>query len=466
MDKLIYAADLFCGAGGTSTGLAIAAEQQGLNLQLTAINHWERAVETHSYNHPWAHHLQASLDGLKPSKIIPGGYLDLLVASPECTHHSNARGGKPRDDQSRASAWHILHWCQELYVRNMIVENVPEFVNWGPLGVSGKPLKSKRGHAFHAFVNSMKAIGYKVSWQVVNCANFGDATTRRRFFMIATRNRKRPTFPEYTHGENTTPDIFGQVLKPWKPAHEIIDWSIPGHSIFLRPGDVKAAGLKIRRPLADKTLKRIATGIERYWGEWAKPFLVMLYGTGEVRRVDRPLATVTANGTHIGLCSPFISILKGQSKVRDVSQGLPTITTNQHLYLCQPLILPQDARGKVRTVAEGLPTITTTGAHGLLRPFVIKYYGTGRYTTVDCPLDTITTADRFGLVRPMVVEMNDSQYLIDILFRMLTPKELAAAHSFPETYNFCGTKSEVIKQIGNSVPVGTASALCTSRLAA
>lgn len=144
MSKIIHAADLFCGAGGTSTGLRMAAEALGLNLKLTAVNHWETAIETHAANHPWAEHLCTSLEGLKPSAAVPGGKLDLLVASPECTHHSIARGGRPRCDQSRASAWHVLHWCQELYIRNLLIENVPEFASWGPLSESGKPIKSMR----------------------------------------------------------------------------------------------------------------------------------------------------------------------------------------------------------------------------------------------------------------------------------------------------------------------------------
>lgn len=504
MGKIIYAADLFCGAGGTSTGLALAAEQLGLNLKLTAINHWARAIQTHSTNHPWANHICTGLDGLKPSKVIPGGKLDLLVASPECTHHSVARGGKPMDDQSRASAWHVLHWAQELYVRNILIENVPEFMEWGPLGADKKPLKSKKGSTFHAFVNALRSLGYRVDHRIINCANFGDATTRRRFFLFAQRGNRRPVWPEFTHGENLEPDIFGQSLKPWKPAKDVIDWNNPGHSIFLSQDDVKKAGLKIKRPLAENTLRRIAIGIERYWGDWAKPFLVMLYGTNDVRMVERPLATVTANGGHIGLCRPFIIPAAHSSdahRVRGIDQPLSTIVTKSDHYMVQPLILPQDARGKVRTVDEALPTIATAGAHamiepfivgaggseyaakprscnvpfntvltnnrqGVVQPFIVKYYGTGKVTSIDAPLDTVTADDRFGLVKPVMFDIEGEKYLFDILFRMLAPDELAAAHSFPQDYKFAGTKTEVVRQIGNSVPVETSKALCKVRLAA
>ncbi len=505
MGKVIKAADLFCGAGGTSTGLALAAEEMGLNLQLTAINHWDRAIETHSTNHPWANHMCTGLDGIKPSKVIPGGKLDLLVASPECTHHSNARGGKPMDDQSRASAWHVLHWCQELYVRNILIENVTEFKKWGPLGEDRKPLKSKIGHTYQAFVNALRSLGYRVEEKIINCANYGDATTRRRCFIMAQRGNRRPLWPEITHGQDSAPDIFGQSLKLWKPAREIIDWNIPGHSIFLTPEDVKESGLKIKRPLAENTIKRIATGIRRFWGEWAEPFLVMLYGTNDVRRVDRPLATVTASGGHIGLCRPFVTIFKGQSNVRSVDEGLPTITTQQHLYLCQPFMMAtgqtggsdsrtrsihdpvstlvtkaeqclvqpfivsaahEGANSHIKSIDTPMPTMTTKRNQCVVQPFLVKYNRTGRPISIDAPLDTVTTDDRYGLVRPQLFEIGGERYLIDILFRMLTPAELAAAHSFPSDYIFAGTKEEIVKQIGNSVPVETSKALCKARLAA
>lgn len=133
MTATIVAADLFCGAGGTSTGLALACQALGRKLRLVAVNHWDIAIETHAKNHPWAEHHCASLDHMDPCKAVPGGRLDILTASPECTHHSNARGGKPRSDQSRASAWVVLKWIQELRPSNVIIENVKEFMGWGPL---------------------------------------------------------------------------------------------------------------------------------------------------------------------------------------------------------------------------------------------------------------------------------------------------------------------------------------------
>lgn len=502
MGKIIEAADLFCGAGGMSTGLGFAANHFGKDLNLVAINHWERAIESHSANFPFANHFCTGIGELKPSKAVPGGKLDLLVASPECTHHSIARGGKPYDDQSRSSAWHVLHWCQELYVRNIIMENVPEFTNWGPLGADRKPLKSKKGQTFLAFLNALKSLGYSVDWKMLTCADYGDATTRKRFFLMARRGNKRIRWPEPTHFSAPETDLFGSKQKPWVPAKDIIDWTIPGHSLFLTPEDVKNHGLRIKRPLVPNTIKRIEAGIKKYWGDWAEPFLVMLYGSNNTRSINRPLPTATANGNHIGLCQPFIAILKGQSKVRSIDSSLPALTTNRHLYLCEPFILPQHSGGSPRSTNSPVSTICTESRgisvvspfivpaahsgdtrnysidiplstivgkpdHYLVDPFIVKYYGSGTNAdTIDKPISTVTGDDRFGLVRPMLIQIGEEKYLLDILFRMLTPKELAAAHSFPEDYHFAGNKTEIVKQIGNSVPVKISEQLCRSQLAA
>ncbi|MHB1865606.1 MAG: DNA cytosine methyltransferase [Candidatus Saccharimonadales bacterium] len=189
--NVIQAADLFCGAGGTSQGLLMAANDMGAGLELVAVNHSNIAIETHSMNHAYAKHLCTGLDNVDPRQLVPGGHLHILCASPECTHHSKARGGKPMSDQSRASAWHILRFAEALYIDNIICENVGEFLHWGPLSKSGRPLKSKKGQLFEQFINSLKALGYKVEWRLLNCADYGDPTTRERLFILARRGNKK-----------------------------------------------------------------------------------------------------------------------------------------------------------------------------------------------------------------------------------------------------------------------------------
>lgn len=435
----IIAADLFCGAGGSSTGLIKAANALGMKLNLLAVNHWQMAVKTHERNHPWARHLCADLSTVDPSKAIPGGSLDLLIASPECTHHSIARGGKPCSDQSRASAWHVLHWVERLRIKRVLIENVKEFASWGPLHDNGKPDADRKGETFNAFVAALRSLGYTVDWKIINAADYGDATTRRRLFIQAARDGERITWP--------TPSHAGQ----WRPAREIIDWSKQGSSIFRR-----------KRPLAPRTMARIEAGLKKYGGE---AFIAIMRGTADdqlqrsTRSVECPIPTISAGGTHIALCEPFVIPMEhsGRNAIRSTEDPLPTITTAKggSFGLCHPFVIGQQSKSASRSVDLPLPTIATKGAIALCQPFLTKYYGSANGARpVDEPLDTITVKDRFALVEPMGM---------DIYFRMLQPHELAAAMGF-DGYEFCGTKTEQVKQIGNAVSVRTAQALCAEIL--
>lgn len=375
MKATLHAADLFCGAGGSSTGLARACASADVRLELLAVNHWEVAVETHARNHPWAQHRCASLDSLEPRQAVPRGKLDLLIASPECTHHSLARGGKPMSDQSRASAWHVVRWAESLLPRAILVENVREFRTWGPIGATGKPLASRKGETFEAWCAALRSLGYRVEHRILCAADYGDPTTRERLFVAAVRGRGPIRWPAPTHGQGGTADLFGS-RRPWRAAREIIDWSIRGRSIFGRT-----------KPLAEKTLARIADGLLRFGGSAAEPFL-----------------------------------------------------------------LGQQSCAAPRLVSEPVPTISAAGAISLIEPFLVRYQGTGGPESVADPVSTVTTRDRLGLVEPR----------LDILFRMLAPHELARAQGFPDDYQFAGTRTDAVRQIGNAVPVGTAQALCSA----
>ena len=337
--RMIRAADLFCGAGGTTTGLLHACNDLGFRLELTAVNHWPLAIQTHMANHPWARHLCTSLtaidlgetglfpsiDAADPRKAVPGGKLDVLVASPECTHHSNARGGKPRSDQSRSTPWCILRWADALHPGVILIENVPEFRTWGPLGSKGKPLKSRRGDTYRAFLTALDSLGYRVEDRVLNAADYGDATTRKRLFIQAVRGRRAVTWPEPTHAK-----AGAGGLEPWRPARDIIDWRLPGRSIFGR-----------KRPLAANTLRRIATGIKKFWGPLAEPFLVMLYGTNDARSVERPLPTVTSHGAG-AVVEPFLTKFYGTGGAVPVGEPLGTVTTKDRFALVEPGVVELD----------------------------------------------------------------------------------------------------------------------------
>lgn len=440
----LRAIDLFAGAGGTSTGLALAAGELGAALDLAAVNHWETAVETHSRNHPGARHYCAAIDSLDPRRVA-GGRVDLLVASPECTHHSNARGGKPISDQSRASAWCVVRWAEALQPRFVLVENVREFQTWGPLDVRGRPMKSRTGETFEAWLGALRSLGYRTSVRVLNCADFGDATTRRRLFVLAWRGRSATApWPMESHAEDGSADLFGARAR-WRAAREIIDWTLDGQSIFRR-----------KRPLAEATLARIIEGLRRFGGAAAEPFLVVLRNHGAAARLDAPLPTITAGGTHLGLVEPFVLQQQSGGVPRAVRDPLPTLATKGAVSLIEPFLVPRygerpGQRPRTHAIDKPAPTIPCTVQVGLAQPFLVRYQGTGGPESIEAPVSTITTRDRLGLVEPVE---------LDIRFRMLAPHELAAAMSFPTDYDFAGTRTDVIRQIGNAVPVSTARALC------
>lgn len=509
-------ADLFCGAGGTSAGAVEAAEAMGRKPEVTAVNHWPVAIATHTVNHPGSRHLCTGVDSINPRELFAEGELDLLWASPECTHHSVARGGKPINDQSRATAWCVVRWAEALRPPIILIENVPEFETWGPIGSNGRPLASKKGEIFQAWLAAIRALGYKTDYRLLCAADYGDPTTRTRLFIQCVRGRRQIVWPEKTHSKAV--DLF--TNRRWTPAREIIDWSLPAGSIFER-----------KKPLSPKTLARIEAGlrkfglksviisaggpdcparpvddpigtiltrdhralVEPYIVAWdhtsggpgagvtsiedplstvvtkarhgvAEPFLVELRGTnekqleGSARSLDAPCGTVTTSGAHHALVEPFlIKTANGASgsdgsRVKSLDEPMPTVCGNRgDVALIEPYLLGQQTCSALRPISEPAPTVSTAGAIALVEPFLVSFYGNGQPHNIDDPAPTVTCKDRFGLVKP-VVEIDGNRYLLDIRFRMLQPHELALAQGFPKGYQFTGTKTDQVKQIGNAVP--------------
>ena len=507
-------ADLFCGAGGTSAGAVEAAEALGRKPEVTAINHWPVAIATHTANHPESRHLCTGIDAINPRDLFAEGELDLLWASPECTHHSVARGGKPINDQSRTTAWCVVRWAEALRPPIILIENVPEFQTWGPIGSKGRPLASKKGETFQAWLNALRSLGYKVDHRMLCAADYGDPTTRTRLFIQAVRGKRKIVWPEKTHSKAV--DLF--TNRRWTAAREIIDWSLPAGSIFER-----------KKPLSPKTLARIEAGLRKFgiksviisaggpecparpvddpmgtvltrdhralvepfivaWDHTsggagaglsgidepistvvtkarhgvAEPFLVELRGGGQrdhtAKDLDAPIGTVTAAGNHHALVEPFlIKTANGasgsdDSRVKSLDEPMPTVCGNRgDVALIQPCLMGQQSCAAMRPVSEPAPTVATSGAIALVEPFLVSFYGNGQPHNLDDPTPTVTCKDRFGLVRP-VVEIDGNRYLLDIRFRMLQPHELALAQGFPASYQFTGTKTDQVKQIGNAVP--------------
>ena len=397
-------ADLFCGAGGTSTGAVEAIRALGYAPQLTAINHWDVAIATHTANHPEARHLCTSIDDINPRSLYAEGELDLLWASPECTHHSTARGGRPIKDQSRATAHCVTRWAEALRPAVVLVENVPEFATWGPLGSNNRPLKSRKGETFNAWLGMLRSLGYMVDSRVLRAADYGDPTTRERLFIQAVRGRRKIVWPQPTHAKPAEDFFALDGRKPWVPIADVIDWADEGKSIFKR-----------KRPLAKKTLARIRDGLEAHGGA---AIIAMEHG-GRTLPVTAPLPTIRcAKGGAFGLA----------------------------------YVLPQQSGGKLRPVNEPAPTISTKGALAL----IVEYYGNGKARPVSEPLPTVTCRDRFALIQ---------QRGGDVLFRMLRWRELAGAQGFRSDYIFTGNQEQITAQIGNAVPRNLARALCLAVLA-
>ncbi len=208
----IHAVDLFAGAGGTSTGLALACRELGKNIDLVAINHWKTAIDSHSANHPWAKHICANVESLDPREVVPRRHLNILVASPECTGYSRAAGGRPKNDQKRASAWHILRWLELLKVDALLVENVIEFTTWGPLNSRGFQIKSRKGEIYQAWLRAIRSFGYNVDTKLLNAADFGAPTSRSRLFIAARKGNVAINWPEPTHSK------VGDGKRKWRPA--------------------------------------------------------------------------------------------------------------------------------------------------------------------------------------------------------------------------------------------------------
>lgn len=407
--KNINVIDMFCGGGGESTGIFEAAKQYDFNINMSAINHWERAIETHSANYPSAEHRCENVQHIEPNTLMASKNTDLLWASPGCQHFSTARGAKPRSESMRSPAWEVLRFAEELRPKRIIIENVPEFRTWGPLDENGKIIKECKGNTFNAFISGLKSLNYIVDYQVLCAADYGAATSRRRLFIQAVRKdcAKKIIWPEKTNING------GDLILPsWHTASEIIDWSIPCKLISER-----------KKPLAAATMRRIEYGIREFWGEEAVPFIARLYGNSTAESIKKPLSTISCSGAHHMLIQPFITAI-GQTS----------------------------AKQRNRKLTEPLSTICTKQEHCLVKPMLVQYYGNGHAVPLSDPIPTLTTKDRYALVNPKY-----SNY--ELGFRMLQPNELAAATGFPSNYKFTGTKVEVVKQIGNAVPPNFAKAI-------
>lgn len=478
--------DLFAGGGGASTGIEAAL---GRSVDV-AINHDPIAIAVHEKNHPGAKHWTTDIWDVKPREATKGRPVALLHASPDCKHFSRAKGGKPKSQGIRSLAWVVLRWAREAQPQVITLENVPEFVDWGPLDAEHCPIPERKGETFKRWRRDLEKLGYVVEWRTLIASHYGAPTSRKRLFLIARCDGNPIAWPKPTHGSG---------LLPFNTAAQCIDWSLPVPSIFDR-----------KKPLAEKTLMRIAAGIRRFVLESADPFIIPVnHGGGESRSesLGAPLSTVTAARRGHALVTPFIAGVGGRAGQSPPTGGdapVGTITAKNDRVLVAPTLIQTsygERKGQAPRVLDlhtPLGTVVAQGQkHSLVAAFLAKHYGgvvgqpvdktIGTITAVDHhslvtaklgtdrspqvrafltnyygndadvgrglkePMRTVVTKDRFGLVTVKGVDYQ----IVDIGMRMLEPHELLAAQfgRFAAGYDMspAKTKKDQVRLIGNSV---------------
>jgi DNA (cytosine-5)-methyltransferase 1 len=387
--------DNFAGGGGASTGIELAL---GRHVDI-AINHDPEAVAMHQANHPQTRHYCESVWEVDPREVEPGRKIGLLWLSPDCKHFSKAKGGKPVEKKIRGLAWVALRWAAIRQPRVIMLENVEEFITWGPLveGPDGKmrPCPKNRGREFNAFINALRRHGYEVDWKELRASDYGTPTIRKRLFLIARCDGRPIVWPEPTHGDPKSDLTKKRNLKPWRTAAECIDWSIPCPSIFERD-----------RPLADATCRRIAKGIMRYVVNAAEPFIVKFQQNSIGQETDKPLDTVMAGAPRFGLVTPVITEHANSSNQRSMPADEPLRTQcaqvkGGHFAVVAPVISTyygEKSSEEVRGIdmQQPLHTQTTENRHALVNAFLTKFRTGATGSEISEPVHTITAGSGIG----------------------------------------------------------------------
>ena len=427
--------DNFAGGGGASTGIEMAI---GRSVDI-AINHDPAAIAMHRANHPATEHYTEDVWKVDPVEACAGRPVALAWFSPDCKHHSKAKGGKPVDKHIRGLAWVAVRWAKKVRPRVIMLENVEEFMDWGRLDANNRPDPRYRGETFRRFVRQLEKQGYRVEYRLLRACDYGAPTIRRRFFLIARCDGQPIRWPEPTHADPEGLEVRAGLKKPWVPVADVLDFTLPCPSIFASSEEIwNRYGVRAVRPLSEKTMARIARGVEKFVLNNPKPFLIQYHDSAEFRGqgVDRPLQTVDASNRY-GLVSAFVTQFNHNSVGQEVTKPINTLTARANHY------------------AE-------------VCAFLVKYYGNGD-NAVSCgdPAPTVTAKDRLGLVT-----VSGQDYRIeDIGLRMLTPRELFDAQGFPPDYiidvDADGKpypKSEQVARCGNAVCPPVPAALVRANL--
>lgn len=463
--------DNFAGGGGASTGIEMAI---GRSVDI-AINHDPAAIAMHRANHPATEHYTEDVWRVDPVEACAGRPVALAWFSPDCKHHSKAKGGKPVSKKIRGLAWVAVKWAKKVRPRVIMLENVEEFMDWGRLDERDRPDPRYKGETFRRFVRQLEKNGYEVQFRLLRACDYGAPTMRRRFFLIARCDGAPIRWPEPTHADPDGLEVHAGLKAPWVPVADVLDFDLPCPSIFDSSEEImERYGIRAVRPLSEKTLRRIARGVMKFVIENPHPFVVedgiapvmiqMGYGEAEGQKprvldVRKPVGTIVAQGNKFAMVASFISKYYGggnTSPCAGADEPLPTVTAIDHNALCAVTVTQFNNHCDGQRPDRPLNTMTAASNHfGEVRAFLVKYYGNGE-NAVSCarPAPTVTARDRMGLVT-----VRGEEYRIaDIGLRMLTPRELFDAQGFPRDYiidvdadGHAYPKSEQVARCGNAV---------------
>lgn len=410
--------DNFAGGGGASTGIE-AALGRAVDL---AINHDEQAIRMHEVNHPSTRHIRNNIWQIDPREVTAGQHVELAWFSPDCKHFSKAKGGKPREKSIRDLAWVVVLWAQRVKPDVILLENVEEFRTWGPLCDDGKPIKERAGETFDKWQRELRKAGYKIQWKELRACDYGAPTIRKRFFMIARADAKPIVWPTPTHGKPGSAEVESGKLLPWRTAAEIIDWSIPCPSIFDR-----------KKPLAEKTLRRIAHGIMKFVVNNPTPFIVpgaapffARTAHGDVDKngkrrgqgshgPEEPFPTVTQSGDS-ALIIPHITKFRSGAIGHGVDEPLHTVTASnkdQNCIAAAHLVHVGNGERagqapRAMDVEKPLGTVVAGGTkHHAVTAFMQKFAQNGKGSDPTEPLHTVMAgAPRHAVICAQIEQAN------------------------------------------------------------
>ena len=411
--------DSFAGGGGASTGIELAT---GYSVDI-AVNHDPEAIRMHKANHPGTRHYCESVWDVNPVEVCDGHPVALAWFSPDCKHFSKAKGGKPKDKNIRGLAWVALRWAALVRPRVIMLENVEEFKTWGPLNRGHRPIKAKRGQTYRKFLKQLEELGYEVQTRELVAADYGAPTMRKRFFLIARCDGKPIVWPDPEYAPRDSEAVKSGLLKPYIGAYTQIDFSRPCPSIFDTKEEIwEKYGIRAQRPLAEKTMRRIARGLQKFVLENPEPFLIQINHDGRdesrLKELKNPLPTMTGkNGFGIvqPKLTPYIMCNNENNTGRDVRDGLPTITTGNRNFLMTPMLIQyhsETARGEARgqTVEDPVMTVDSSNRYALISTFIQKYFDggyKGAGADMQAPLPTVTARDHNSICAAHLIQMNN-----------------------------------------------------------